>query len=169
MAHDASLINGAYNSEILADQQAQIRKKHRNLLNEIKNKDPEGSNNLHTSPDKIKKSAEATAAELTKKETINKRVEIHWTEMLRILDYKKMIEKNWSLNEGLLMKIFSINDEDTHNDIFIKGKESSKVKGLKWMNKFNIHRNDIAHDGTGYGISLEDLEYLKKLKRTLLS
>ncbi len=118
---------------------------------------------------KIKKSAEATAAELTKKETINKRVKIHWTEMLRILDYKKMIEKNWSLNEGLLMKIFSINDEDTNNDIFIKGKESSKVKGLKWMNKFNIHRNDIAHDGTGYGISLEDLEYLKKLKRTLES
>lgn len=62
MAHDASLINNAYNSEILADQHAQIRKKHRNLLNEIKNKDPEGSNNLHTNPDKIKKSAELTQA-----------------------------------------------------------------------------------------------------------
>ena len=40
MSHDASLINNAYNSEILAEQQAQIRKNHRNLLNEIKSKDP---------------------------------------------------------------------------------------------------------------------------------
>lgn len=62
MSHDTSLINNAYNSEILAEQQAQIRKKHRNLLNEIKSKDPEGSNNLHTNPDKIKKSAELNQA-----------------------------------------------------------------------------------------------------------
>jgi hypothetical protein len=62
MALDASLINNAYNSEILADQQTQIRKKHRNLLNQIKAKDTEGSNNLHTNPDKVKKTAELTQA-----------------------------------------------------------------------------------------------------------
>ncbi|MEK9726778.1 MAG: hypothetical protein VW397_01585 [Candidatus Margulisiibacteriota bacterium] len=62
MSHESRIISSAF-SDTIADQQSQIRKKHQAILNQIKAKDTEDSNHLHTNPDKIKRAPNMAQAQ----------------------------------------------------------------------------------------------------------
>ena len=62
MSHESRIVSSAY-ADTINDQQAQVRKKHQNILQEIKAKDTEDANHLHTNPDKVKRAPEMAQAQ----------------------------------------------------------------------------------------------------------
>lgn len=94
--------------------------------------------------------------------------QVDWTEMFTIMDYKKIIEDEWSKrgkvpadNEDFqtFEKLFAVNAGYGFN---------SKKEKTKWISHFNQLRNTLAHEGSkSEGLSRNDVEFLKNIYKHL--
>lgn len=87
--------------------------------------------------------------------------ELHWTEMLTIMDYKNLIETYWTKKDeqnsefNTFEKIFSVDIGEDFN---------SKKDKTKWVSYLNSYRNTIAHSGTKEsGLSQQEVEILENI------
>lgn len=87
--------------------------------------------------------------------------DIHWTEMLTIMDYKNLIETYWTKKDENnssfqeFEKLFSIDIGEDFN---------SKKEKTKWISYLNSYRNTIAHSGTKEsGLNQEEVAMLEKI------
>ena len=74
------------------------------------------------------------------------RKEIPWTDMFFITDYKKIIEKYWTMQPKKITEGFTTFEDDFAIDAGM-GFQSKSDK-VKWISVFNSHRNLWAHEGT---------------------
>tara|TARA_B100000989_G_scaffold57371_1_gene38900 strand:+ start:3405 stop:5792 length:2388 start_codon:yes stop_codon:yes gene_type:complete len=103
------------------------------------------------------------------------RTSVEWTDMLMLLDYYKIAEKNWSkenkMDAATFQSIFSVNiDVDDINKIkkFELGKISKKADGLNWLKKINSYRNTISHLASrGTGLTQKELQFIKVIYETI--
>lgn len=88
-----------------------------------------------------------------------------WTEMLTILNYKKIIEKFWTKKPSsseikTFARLFSIDIGEGFN---------SKADKTKWLLHLNDFRKTIAHSGTkNEGLNQDEVKVLEKIKNLLV-
>ena len=95
------------------------------------------------------------------------RVEIPWTDMFFITDYKTIIERFWARRPDSDQAEFKKFEDLFSIDMGFGFK--SRSDKIRWLSVFNSYRNNWAHAGTREkGLNREEVAFLEKLHSLLL-
>ena len=89
-----------------------------------------------------------------------------WTDYFQVLDYKKLIVKNWGKETDK-----ETDDYETFQSKFSvdlgEGVRTQNL-ALTWIEKFNSFRKIVAHEGTKeIGLNLEEVDLLEEIYEQL--
>ncbi len=101
------------------------------------------------------------------------RIELDWTEMFTIVNYKDIIEKHWTSRPNEETNEYSSDGFPTFENEFSidmkLGPFHSKSDKLKWMDVFNSYRNLWAHEGSKEKtLNQEEVQFLEVVHNQLV-